>query len=43
MLKDQLHTGTDIDIVLLVYSQKNQIAIDYYSDYPDTAFLENTM
>lgn len=41
MLKEQLHIWIDIDIVLLVYPQKNQIAIDY--DYPDTAFLENTM
>lgn len=23
--------------------QKNQMAINYYSDYPDTAFLENNM
>ena len=42
MLKEHLHTWIDIDVVLLVYPQKNQIAIDHYSDYPDTAFLENT-
>lgn len=31
MLKEQLHIWIDIDIVLLVYPQKNQRAIGYYS------------
>lgn len=42
MLKEQLHTWINIDIVLRLYCQKNQIAIDYNRDYTDTAFSENT-
>jgi len=43
MLKELLLIWIVIDIALLVYPQKNQLAIDHYSDYTDTAFLENIM